>query len=111
MTDFNDLVEAEIERHARQWEKTENRLHDKISQQQDQIQELQVQVATVEGDVPWFIKDFHVLYSAAQRVVEACEGGGQDEGRPYPALEHLKAQLNRMRHAFQGSERRKAAGG
>ena len=26
MTDFNELMEAEIDRHARQWEKTEERL-------------------------------------------------------------------------------------
>jgi hypothetical protein len=50
-------------------------------------------------DVPWFVKDFSVLYTSAKNVVEACEGRGIYEGRPYPALANLKAQLQRLEHA------------
>lgn len=50
-------------------------------------------------DVPWFVKDFSVLYTSAKNVAEACEGRGIYEGRPYPALANLKAQLQRLEHA------------
>lgn len=43
-TDFNALVEGELERYSRQWEKTEDRLHEQISRLQDQVRELQLQV-------------------------------------------------------------------
>jgi hypothetical protein len=104
MNDFNGLVEAEIERHARQWEKTEERLCNEIEKKRERIRELALKTAVTAEDAPWFIKDFNVLYRAALRVAEACEGRGEDEGRPYPALNALKAQLERLRPAYTGTE-------
>jgi phage shock protein A len=44
MSDFNALVEAEIDRHARQWEKTEERLHAEIGKLTDKVAELQTKL-------------------------------------------------------------------
>jgi hypothetical protein len=100
MTDFNALVEAEVERHARQWEKTEERLCKENERLFDRVRELELRAASVEGDVPWFIKDFNVLYRAAKRLAEACHGKGEDNGKPYVPLKALDAQLERLAPAF-----------
>ena len=49
MTDFNALLEAELDRYARQWEKTEERLHAQIAILQDKLLELR-QVERNLGD-------------------------------------------------------------
>lgn len=50
-------------------------------------------------DVPWFVKDFHVLYKAAKRVTETCRGG-----TGYPDLQALEAQLDRLAPAYKETE-------
>lgn len=45
MNDFNALVEAEVERQARQWEKTEERLHQSIEKLQQQVESLKGMIA------------------------------------------------------------------
>jgi len=54
----------------------------------------------------WLVKDFHVLYASARALVEACNGRG--DGRPYPPLRELEAQLERLRPAFDETEAMRA---
>jgi hypothetical protein len=101
MNDFNALVEAEIDRHARQWEKSEERLQQQIDKQQDHIRELELMAACVESDVPWFIKDFNVLYRTAKALVDPAPGKAHD---PSACLVELQRQLDRLAPAFGHTE-------
>jgi len=49
MSDFNALVEAEIDRHARQWEKVEERLHAQIDRLHTQVGTLQEELKRLEA--------------------------------------------------------------
>lgn len=48
-SDFNALVEAELERHARQWEKTEERLYARIGRLREESQKLKAKLAAIEA--------------------------------------------------------------
>jgi hypothetical protein len=109
-TDYNALVEAEIERCSRQWEKTEDRLIGEIEKWRGRVRELELIAAGVEAEVPWFIKDFHVLYRAALDVSESIV----EPDRETPSQRHLRAQLARLRPAFgivEEMRKREGAGG
>jgi hypothetical protein len=58
------------------------------------------------SDPHWLVKDFHVLYRSARALAEACNGRG--DGRPYPPLRALEAQLTRLRPAFDVCESERA---
>ena len=47
----------------------------------------------VSKEPHWLYKDFNVLYRCAQQLVDAYT----DEGRPYPPLRALEAQLERLK--------------
>lgn len=51
-------------------------------------------------DVPWLVKDFHVLYRAALDVSESIV----DPERETPPQRFLRAQLARLRPAFEQCE-------
>lgn len=59
------------------------------------------------NDPGWLVKDFDVLYRAAERVSEACHGRG-DEG-PYGPLNDLDAQLRRLAPAHREIQALKAS--
>lgn len=56
-------------------------------------------------DVPWLVKDFDVLYRAAEDVSESII----DPDRVSPPLRQLRAQLERLRPAFAHIQAVKAA--
>lgn len=63
----------------------------------------QFQLELLETREPdWLVKDFNVLYRAARALADACQGRG--DGRPYPPLMALEAQLARLRPAFESTE-------
>lgn len=106
MTDFNVLVEAELERHARQWEKTQDRLEAQIEKQLGRIRELEVRTAVRIEDVPWLVKDFNVLYRCAKQALDAA----QRDGFVNAELVALQVHVTRLESAFTDTEEvRKAA--
>lgn len=54
--------------------------------------------------IPWLVKDFAVLYAAAQRFANACHGRGEGGEGPYPAQLALDAQLARLLPAYESCE-------
>ncbi len=86
MNDFKPLVES---------------LQKTIDTQSQRIHDLELRLVSVEHgterDVPWFIKDFNVLYRCALDVSESDTR--PTAGCP-PPLRHLRWQLERLAPAF-----------
>lgn len=61
----------------------------------------------VSKEPHWLYKDFNVLYRCAKALADACMGRG--DGRPYPPLQALEAQLDRLLPAFTDTEEIRAA--
>lgn len=63
----------------------------------------------VRSDDPgWLVKDFNVLYRCAKALADACNGRG--DARPYPPLCALEAQLERLKPAYEQTERVRTLG-
>lgn len=107
MTDFNALVEAEVERQARQWERTEERLHKEMERLRERVRALEVMKAVDIRDVPWLVKDFNVLYRVA---LDVSMSDVRPDEECTPPMRCLRAQLERLAPAFTDTEEvRKAA--
>jgi len=58
-------------------------------------------VAMLEpGDIPWLVKDFDILYRSAAALIAQLDAGCHDDPDPV-AIEALRAQLGRLRPAFE----------
>ena len=73
----------------------EERLGPRVKELLEQLRQPPVDIE----DVPWLVKDFDVLYRAAERLAQACHGRG-NEG-PYAPLHALDAQLERLKPAME----------